>query len=344
MSFKITSPSKELNEILVNKVNQKTKPPGSLGRLEEMAIQIGNIQQTVSPEISSPVFIVFAADNGIAKSGVSPFPQEVTGQMVMNFLHGGAAINVFCKQHEIAIKIVDAGVAATIDHPHLLKRSMGKGTANILEAPAMSVETCMMAIQTGAEIVNEVYSEGTNMVGFGEMGIGNTSTAALLMSKICNLPIEKCTGKGTGHDQEGLSRKTEILGMALAKHNTSDDPIEILSVFGGFDIAMMVGAMLQCAELKITFLLDGFIATAALLIAHRMHPQVKEYCIPCHLSEESGHKLMLEYLELKPLLNLGMRLGEGSGAAVAFPLIKSAVAFLNEMASFESAGVSNKND
>jgi len=332
-----------ITDQLKHKIDNKTKPLGSLGKLEDIALQIGQIQNTTSPELKNPTIIVFAADHGLADAGVSPFPKEVTHQMVLNFLNGGAAINVLSKQNGINLKVVDAGVDADFENnPNLIHAKIAKGTKNILETPAMTIEECNKAIETGKAIVQEQFNEACNIIGFGEMGIGNTSSASLIMSKITAIPIEDCVGKGTGHNDEGLKKKKAILKQAFEKHKLNSDPLEILSTFGGFEIAMMTGAYLKAAELNMTIMVDGFIVTSALLVAYKINPLVLENCIFTHTSNEQGHLLMLEYLNAKPILNLEMRLGEGTGAAVVYPIIKSAVNILNQMASFEDAGVSNK--
>lgn len=332
-----------LKDQLQHKINNKTKPLGSLGKLEEIALQIGQIQNTNTPELNNPTIIVFAADHGLADAGVSPFPKEVTKQMVLNFLNGGAAINVFSKQNEINLKIVDAGVDADFaNNPNLIHAKIANGTKNILENSAMTIDECKKAIKTGGEIVSNQSKLGCNIIGFGEMGIGNTSSASLLMSKITEIKIEDCIGKGTGHDDAGLKRKKDILKQAYEKHQTDSDPIEILATFGGFEIAMITGAFLKAKELNMTIMVDGFIVTSALLIAKEINQDVLKNCIFTHTSNEQGHIKMLDYLNAKTILNLEMRLGEGTGAAVAYPIIKSAVNFLNQMASFEDADVSNK--
>ncbi|MCK5029002.1 MAG: nicotinate-nucleotide--dimethylbenzimidazole phosphoribosyltransferase [Bacteroidales bacterium] len=332
-----------IKEQIQHKINTKTKPLGSLGKLEEIALQIGQIQNTVSPELKNPTIIVFAADHGLADAGVSPFPKEVTQQMVLNFLNGGAAINVFSKQNGINLKVVDAGVDADFaNNPNLIHAKIANGTKNILESPAMSMEECKKAIESGKQIIEDQYKNGCNIIGFGEMGIGNTSSASLIMSKITAVPIEECVGKGTGHDENGLKHKKKILKQAFEKHQMDYNPIKILSTFGGFEIAMMTGAYLKAAELNMTIMVDGFIVTSALLVAYKMNSDILKNCIYTHTSNEQGHLTMLEYLNAKPILNIEMRLGEGTGAAVAYPIIKSAVNFLNEMASFEDAGVTNK--
>ncbi|HRW63926.1 MAG TPA: nicotinate-nucleotide--dimethylbenzimidazole phosphoribosyltransferase [Bacteroidales bacterium] len=333
----------KITEQLQQKINNKTKPLGSLGKLENIALQIGEIQKTTTPELNNPTIIVFAADHGLADAGVSPYPKEVTRQMVLNFLNGGAAINVFCKQNNIHLKVVDAGVDADFEeHSSLIQAKIARGTKNILINPAMSAEECKQAINAGKEIITEHFNKGCNIIGFGEMGIGNTSSASLIMSKITGIPIDECTGKGTGHNDDGLQKKKETLKTALAKYNLNGDPFEILSTFGGFEIAMITGAFLKAAELNMTIMVDGFIVTSALLVAHKINPDILKNCIFTHTSNESGHIKMLEYLKAETILNLGMRLGEGTGAAVAFPVIQAAVNFLNQMSSFDDAGVSNK--
>lgn len=328
---------------LQHKIDNKTKPIGSLGLLEDIALQIGTIQNTLTPELKKPTIIVFAGDHGITDEGVSPYPKEVTMQMVMNFLNGGAAINVFCKQNNIKLLVADAGVDFDFNPSMpIIHAKIGKGTKNILKEPALSPEMCIAAMKRGGEIVYQQYIEGCNVIGFGEMGIGNTSSAALLMSKFCNIPIEKCVGRGTGLDDEGLRRKIDILQKTIKKHQEAFTPTEILATFGGFEIVMMAGAMLKAAELDMIIMVDGFIATSALISAYHFTKKILKNCVFCHQSDEQGHKLMLDYLGVKPLLNVNMRLGEGTGAAVAYPLIKAAVTFLNEMASFESAGLSKK--
>lgn len=342
-SFHINQVSTEMKATLEGVINNKTKPLGSLGVLENLAVQIGCIQKSSKPKLSKPTIVVFAADHGIAKEGVSPYPQEVTYQMVLNFLNGGAGINVFARQNNIQIKIVDAGVNFDFSfHPNLIKAKIGYGTKSYLWEPAMSEKECVDAIAKGAEIVAKIHAEGCNVIGFGEMGIGNTSSASLLMSLFCNIPLEECIGRGTGLTDEGLKKKISILSQAKKKHHIEKTSVDILKTFGGFEITMMCGAMLKAAELGMVILIDGFIATAALIAAKNINLSVTEYCVFCHQSDEQGHKRMLTYLGVQPLLQLGMRLGEGTGAAVAYPIVQAAVNFINEMASFESAGVSKE--
>ncbi|MDX2227352.1 MAG: nicotinate-nucleotide--dimethylbenzimidazole phosphoribosyltransferase, partial [Verrucomicrobiae bacterium] len=313
----------------------KTKPPGSLGLLESLAAQLARIQNAPNPKIIRPTILVFAADHGITAEGVSPYPSEVTAQMVHNFLGGGAAINVFCRQNGLALKIIDAGVRADFpDHPALVPAKIARGTANCVHAPAMSQAQLSEALDRGGQIAEEISREGCNAVGFGEMGIGNTSSAALLMHRFCHLPLTDCVGRGTGLDDAGVERKLRVLEKAAALHQKAQSPHEILAALGGFEIAMMCGAMLRAEERGLLLVMDGFVSTAALLAAHAVRPAILDSCVFAHVSDERGHRKMLGFLEATPLLQLGMRLGEGTGAALAFPLIQAAANFLNEMASF----------
>jgi len=341
--FKITPPDQTIDRELQQKIDLKTKPLGALGRLEQLAKQIGIIQQTLCPTLTSPTVVVFAGDHGIALEGVTPYPQAVTFQMVMNFLNEGAAINVFSRLNGLAVKVVDAGVNHDFGEiEHLLNYKVNKGTHSFLKDRAMASDELNECIDSGSSIVNDLYASGCNCISFGEMGIGNTSSATLLMHYFTGISLDDCIGRGTGLDDDGLSKKTSILKSAAANHGEITDWDEIMQTFSGYEMAMMTGAMLQAAENKMIILLDGFIASTAYLAANKLYPEIKNYIIACHLSDEKGHRLLLEYLQLSPLLNIGMRLGEGTGAAVAFPIVKTAVGFLNEMASFESAGVTNK--
>ncbi len=329
-------------EILQKKIDTKTKPLGALGRLEELALKIGTIQNTLEPKLVNPTILVFAGDHGLTEEGVSLYPREVTFQMVMNFLNGGAAINVFCRQHDIRLKVVDAGVDHDFaDHPGLIHAKIGRGTQNIMNRPAMSADECNKAIETGRSLTEKEYDQGCNIIGFGEMGIGNTSSASLIMHSLTRIPIRDCVGKGTGHDEEGLKKKIGIL-EALAKKHKPSDAIDILATYGGFEIAMMCGSMLAAREKGMILLIDGFIATSAFLVAIEIDPKIMDNSIFCHISDEKGHRSMLQHIGADALLDMGMRLGEGTGAAIAYPLIKSSINFLNEMASFQEAGVTDK--
>ncbi|MCL2523099.1 MAG: nicotinate-nucleotide--dimethylbenzimidazole phosphoribosyltransferase [Betaproteobacteria bacterium] len=346
LNFNITAPDAELAAALQHKIDHKTKPRGSLGQLEKLARQIGLIQQRLDPRLSQPHLLVFAGDHGAARAGVSAYPQEVTWQMVENFLAGGAAINVFARRGGLHLSIVDAGVAHDFARrPGLIHAKVAPGTANYLEQPAMTMAQCELAIARGAEIVRNLAANGCNVVGFGEMGIGNTAAASLLTHCLTGAPLAECVGRGTGLDDAGLARKQALLEQALQRYRATgggDEPLAVLAEFGGFEMAMMLGAMLAAAEAKMLLLIDGFIVGAALLAAARLYPAVTDYCVFCHRSAEAGHAAQLRALAAEPLLDLGMRLGEGTGAALAYPLVQAALAFLDEMASFASAGVTDK--
>tara|TARA_Y100000294_G_scaffold64102_1_gene60779 strand:- start:140 stop:1186 length:1047 start_codon:yes stop_codon:yes gene_type:complete len=343
--FLIPHVSSNIDVDLKKKIDGKTKPPGSLGRLETLALQCGKIQDSLNPELVNPTILVFAGDHGVTEEGVSPYPQEVTAQMVLNFLNGGAAINVFCRQNNISLHVVDAGVKTDFpEGTELINANIGRGTKNFCKEAAMSLEECERAIENGAELSRTVPVSTCNVIGFGEMGIGNTSSAAALTQRFTGLPVEDCVGKGTGLDDSGLAQKQNIIRQALEKHAEIKEPQAVLSTFGGFEIAMMVGAMLESAVLKRIILIDGFIAAAAFLAASRIVPEIQQYAVFTHQSDEKGHAEILKYLQAEPLILLGMRLGEGTGAAVAFPILQSAVSFLKHMASFESAGVSGRTD
>ncbi len=324
------------------KIDEKTKPVGALGLLEELAFQIASLQQTLTPVLRDPTILVFAADHGIALEPVSAYPREVTGQMVHNFLQGGAAINVFCRANDIALKIIDAGIHTDLgEHPGLIRARIGKGTRNALHEPAMTPAEVSDCFDHATAII-ENLGASNNVVGFGEMGIGNTSSAALLMSGACKIPVAECAGRGTGLSDGQLLKKIEILEQAQARHAPTDDPMELLATFGGYEIAQICGAMLAAWRHGKLILVDGFICSVAFLIAQRIQPGITPNTVFCHLSEEQGHRQLLHYLNAKPVLQLGMRLGEGSGCAVAWPIIQSSLAFFNEMASFGDANVSEK--
>lgn len=338
-----------LKELLLQKINTKTKPLGALGMLENIALQVGMIQQTTSPSIANPTIIVFAGDHGVALTGlVNPYLQAVTAQMVLNFIDKGAAINVFTKLNHVNLVVVDAGVnydfSGSSFSDFFINAKQGWGTKNYIEENAMSLEEVVCSIAKGKSIVQDLFAKGCNCFGFGEMGIGNTSSAALIMSAITGISIEECTGRGTGVNEEQLNTKINTLKIVFDKYQLNllkDNPLELLTKIGGFEIAMMMGAYLKAYQENSIIVVDGFIATAALLLAIKIEPLLLNNCLFAHTSGEKGHEKMLQFLNAKPILNLGMRLGEGTGIALAIPLIKSAVAFLNEMASFEKAGVSS---
>ncbi|HOZ15691.1 MAG TPA: nicotinate-nucleotide--dimethylbenzimidazole phosphoribosyltransferase [Tenuifilaceae bacterium] len=331
-----------MREQLQKKIDLKTKPTGSLGQLEDIAMQVGLIQKTLSPSINKPTIIVFAADHGIADEGVSPYPKEVTWQMVMNFVAGGAGINVFCRKNGINLKVVDSGVDYVFPSGiPVVNAKISNGSRNMRKEPAMTIAECEAAIQKGRELIQLEHAAGCNTIGFGEMGIGNTSPAALIMHRVMKLPIEDCVGAGAGMIGPALQHKLNILKEVSEKYNPTS-PLETLATFGGLEIAMMVGAYLEASKLGMMILVDGFITTSALLIACEMNADVRNHCIFCHYSNEQGHAKMLNFFKADPILKLRLRLGEGTGAALALPIIESAIVFLNEMASFEDAGVSNK--
>ena len=329
---------------LQHRIDQKTKPLGSLGRLEALALQLGLIQDTLAPRISAPHILICAGDHGAARAGVSAYPQEVTWQMVENFLAGGAAINVLARQAGAQLIVADAGVAHDFGpRPNLVGAKIAHGTANYLEGAAMSAEQCALAMERGAAIVRDIAASGCNVLGFGDMGIGNTASASLITHCLTGVPLRDCIGRGTGLDDVGLMRKQKLLAQALELFlSERSDALSVLARFGGFEIAMLAGAMLAAAEAHMVLMIDGFIVTAALLVAYKLAPQILDYCVFAHRSGEPGHALQLEHLSAQPLLDLGMRLGEGTGAALALPILSAACAFMNEMASFESAGVSDK--
>ncbi|WP_369753326.1 nicotinate-nucleotide--dimethylbenzimidazole phosphoribosyltransferase [Flavobacterium sp. WC2409] len=331
----------DISAVLKIKIDAKTKPTGSLGILEKLAQQIGEVFQTLEPKLIQPNIVVFAADHGIATHGVSSYPQDVTRQMVINFLEGGAAINVFCKQNNIKLSIVDAGV--NYDFPpnvKLISAKVGKGTQSYSTGPAMSRTELNLCFSKGAAVVDAIAKTGSNCIGFGEMGIGNTSTASVLMSLITKIPLEDCVGLGTGVSDEKLIQKQKILKTAVDNYWGSEDLEEKLAYFGGFEIMQMAAGIQAAYENNMLILVDGFICSVAFLIAHQKNPVIIKNAVFCHCSAEQAHVKLLDYLGVESVLQLGLRLGEGTGCAVAFPIIESAVAFLNEMASFESAGIS----
>lgn len=323
-------------------INNKTKPLGSLGILEDIAKQVGLIQKTTQPQVTQPSILVFAGDHGVVAENISAYPQSVTWQMVENFLAQGAAINVFARQHNCALHVIDAGVNHDFGaRPGLIDRKVASGTRNFAQDPAMTPSECAVAVQHGMALVASLDG---NVLGFGEMGIGNTTAAAAIMHKVTGIPAADCVGAGTGLSAEGILHKQRVIEQAVAHHISVFAPLDILSTFGGFEIAMMVGAMLQAAERRMVLVIDGFIVTSALLLASRLQPAILDYCVFSHCSDENGHKKMLNFLHARPLLRLGLRLGEGTGCALALPLLQAAVNFLCEMATFESAQVSEKGE
>jgi nicotinate-nucleotide--dimethylbenzimidazole phosphoribosyltransferase len=339
-----------LTQALQHKLDNKTKPLGSLGRLEALALQLGEILGTETPTLEQPQMVVFAGDHGLTARGISAFPSDVSWQMVENFLAGGAAVSVLARQHGISLTVVDcgvnhdflAGLAVGTQRPGLLVRKVAggeQGTADSSVQAAMTATQCQQALQNGQEVVKGLPG---NALLLGEMGIGNTSAASLLLARLAGLDIEVCTGAGTGLDAPAVQRKTAVLREVLARHPSATAPLDALAAFGGFEIATLVGAVLQAATERRVMVVDGFSASAAVLVAHALQPLVLQRCVFAHRSGERGHEFMLQHLGVQALLDLGLRLGEGSGGALAWPLLQSACAILREMASFESAGVSEK--
>lgn len=339
-TFNIKTPDRSIIPALQDKIDNLTKPKGSLGRLEELAIQIGTIQQTLSPVLRTPQNIVFAADHGVVVEGVSFSAPEVTAQQIYNFLKGGGGINMFARQHHFILKVVDCGVNADFgDLPGLIHRKIRKSTDNYLYGPAMTPEEMERAIEIGAEMVQLAYQEGTNIISFGELGMANTSASSIWMSFFTGIPLKECVGAGSGLDNQGIEHKYQVLKRATDNYQGNSSTEDILRWFGGFEMVAAVGGMLQAAELGMTIIIDGFIMTNCILAASKLHPEVLEYCVFGHQGDEAGHKLVLEALHAKPLLNLGLRLGEGTGAICAYPIIESAIHMINEMSSFKQAAV-----
>lgn len=343
MDFTLLPPDPHLDDALRAKIDGKTKPLGSLGRIEQLAFRIGRVRGSPTPTLNNPHIVVCAGDHGAAKAGISAYPQEVTWQMVENFLAGGAAINVFARANGIELVVVDCGVAHDFGvRPRLIDAKVGAGgTASYLDGAAMTDGECGQALANGAAIVARLAERGCEAVGFGEMGIGNTASASLITHCLAAVPLEECVGRGTGLDDAGLARKRQLLQRALdIWPERADDPLAVLARFGGFEIATMAGGMLEAARRRMLVLVDGFISGAAALVAARLAPAFLDYAVFSHLSQEPGHRRQLAALGVAPVLDLDLRLGEGTGAALAWPLVKCACAMLNEMASFESAGVS----
>jgi nicotinate-nucleotide--dimethylbenzimidazole phosphoribosyltransferase len=323
-------------------VDDRTKPVGSLGRLEDVAVQVARIQGTTTPRLARLAHVVFAADHGVQAEGVSPYPAEVTRQMVLNFLAGGAAINVFCRLHDVDLLVVDAGIdgPALPTHPALVVARLGPGTGNLLGGPALTPEQHARAVEVAVGLVDERIAAGADALSFGEMGIGNTTAGAALMAACLDLDAESCVGAGTGADPVLVAHKADVVRRGLALHRPAlDSGAAVMQHLGGFELAMLAAGMAAAAARGRPFLVDGFLATAALLTVWRDQPAVLDHAVFGHVSDERGHRRMLEALGVTPLLDLGMRLGEGTGAVLAWPLVRAAAAMLTEMASFGDAGV-----
>jgi len=345
MDFSLAPADRSLDAALAAKIDGKTKPLGALGRLEALALQIGRVRASLEPTLDKPHIVVCAGDHGAAKAGISAYPQEVTWQMVENFLAGGAAINVFARANGIELVVVDCGVAHDFGpRENLVDAKVGPGgTASYLDGAAMTAEQCAQALTNGAGIVDRLADAGCEVVGFGEMGIGNTGSASLITHCLTGAPLRDCVGRGAGLDDAGLARKHALLQQALDRWpERSSDPLAVLARYGGFEIATMAGGMLAAARRRMLVLVDGFICGAAALAAAKWQAAFLDYAVFCHASAEPGHRVQLDALGVTPLVTLDLRLGEGTGCALAWPLVRAACAFLNEMASFASAGVSGK--
>lgn len=348
-----------LKEELQNKIDNLNKPKGSLGRLESLALQIGLIQQTLSPSLNHPCHILFGGDHGIEREGVSFSPREVTWQQMINYGRGGGGVNMFCRQHGFELLVVDTGVDYDFvpkEHSHIIDRKIAYGTRNFLHEAAMTEEEWQRALAIGAEMVDCCYDKGCNIISFGEMGIANTSPSSVLMHLLLNIPLERCVGAGSGLPSEGVRHKYEVLKAAVEnfkKHRNIDssknrkiedsngrqDVEETARYFMGYEMAAATGAMLRAAEKRMVILVDGFIMTACMLVAIGMKPEVRDFAVFGHCGDEGGHKLMLDAMGAEPLLHLGLRLGEGTGAICAFPIVQSAVNMINEMDNFAHAEI-----
>jgi len=322
-----------------------TKPKGSLGRLEELAIRLAGIRGVPLPRFAKKAAVVMAGDHGVCEEGVSAYPSEVTPQMVLNMLNGGAAVNVLARQAGAEVCCVDVGMRADVDHPDLIRRKVRAGTANLCRGPAMTRDEALRSLAVGAEVAGMLADRGVTLFSAGEMGIGNTTPSAAMAAVFTGAPAEAVTGRGTGLDDRGLTLKRDAVRRAIEVNRPNpDDPVDVLAKVGGLEIAALSGLMLGAAARRIPVVIDGFISSAAALTAVRICPAVRDYLIASHLSEERGHAVVLEALGLVPPIRLNMRLGEGSGALLAFHLVEAAARLIGEMATFDSAGVSGRRE
>lgn len=321
-----------LRTALRQAVDGKAKPPGSLGRLEDLAVQIGVVQGRLQPRIGAATVLVFAGDHGLNAEGVSAYPSAITAAMVGMFLSGRATVSAFAAAADVQVQVIDAGVDAELSAATALTHAkIGRGTANAAREPAMTAEACAAALDRGVAVAQAAAQGGADAIALGEMGIGNTASASLILHRLGPAPLADCIGAGAGHDPEGLARKTEALQRAAARTDATE-PFEVLRQFGGYEIAMMAGAALGAASLRRPVVVDGFIASAAALVAIRLQPRLADYCIFAHRSAERAHRLMLDQLGAEPLLDLGLRLGEGTGAVLAAPLLRAAARLVTDVA------------
>ena len=343
MTFKIAAPDDALRPRIQEKIDNLNKPKGSLGRLESLAMQVCMVQQTLEPSLAHPCHLLLGGDHGIEREGVSVSPREVTWQQMVNFTHGGGGVNMFCRQHGFKLRIVDVGVDHDLSStPGIIDRKIARGTQNFLYGPAMSEEQFDQALNVGVELVDDCVAEGCRVLCVGEMGIANTSPSSIWMHLFCHIPLERCIGAGAGLDSAGVRHKYEVLSRSLERYNQLSSLTSHLSpliYFGGFEMVAAIGAMLRAAEQHLIILVDGFIMTACALAAIQLEPESRHYMVFTHCGDESGHRLMLDAMHAEPLLHLGLRLGEGTGALCAFPIVDSAVRMMNEMNNFKDAAI-----
>ena len=338
-TFDIQPVDRRMVPAVQQKIDNLNKPKGSLGRLEELAMQLCLVQQTLSPKLSHPCHLLLGGDHGIEREGVSVSPREVTWQQMVNFTHGGGGVNMFCRQHGFKLHIVDVGVDYDLSSvPGIIHQKIARGTRNFRYEAAMNDDEFNRTLEVGVSLVDNCYSEGCNMVSIGEMGIANTSPSSIWMHRFCHIPLQECIGAGAGLDNAGIRHKYEILSEADANCQATSIA-DVIRYFGGFEMVAAIGAMLRAAELHLIILIDGFIMTACALAATQLYPAAQDYMIFTHCGDESGHRRMLDSMGAKALLNLGLRLGEGTGALCAFPIVDSACRMINEMNNFKDAEI-----
>lgn len=341
-TFHITKPDTSILEAIRDKIDNLNKPKGSLGRLEELAQQICYVQQTLTPRLCHPCHLLLGADHGIEREGVSVSPRDVTWQQMINFTRGGGGVNMFCRQHGFKLRIVDVGVDYDLSTtPGIIDRKIARGTDNFLHGPAMTGNQFNQAIDIGAALVDDCAAEGCNIVCIGEMGIGNTSPSSIWLSLMAQIPLDECIGAGAGLNSRGIDHKRQVLSAAVARFLALGDlsAKTVVRYFGGFEMVAAIGAMLRAGEQRMMVLIDGFIMSACAMAAIALYPQVQTYLVFTHVGDEHAHRAMLDFMGAKPLLQLGLRLGEGTGALCAYPIIDSAVRMINEMGNFADAHI-----